>query len=135
MSPSEIASLALSFLISTVVGLLKYSESQRAALIDRRLSDHETHAKDLENKLQTEEFRIRALELQAEKFAGELKLLLQSHEHLGDTLEEIKAEIVPRSEWEHRMTSLEKGLSQIQAGLASLIGRSNIKPSIPPGER
>jgi predicted metal-dependent hydrolase len=120
MSTAEITSLAISVLVSLVVALFKHAETQRSLLMERRMDEASAHAKALETVYQGIETRTRANELQNMQLEGELKLLLQNHDHLDGALSEIKDAIVPRREWESRMLALEKGLAQIHSVLASL---------------
>lgn len=122
MTPSEVAAICFTAVVGLVVALLKYAQSQRDALMERRLNELEDKYADLLSAGKDIDMRLRTGEIQWAKFEGELKLLSQNHDHLDKSLSEIKDAIVPRAEWEHRMTAVEKLLMQIQQSLVTMQG-------------
>lgn len=71
---------------------------------------------EAENKMLME--RLRVDELATTKLEGEIRLLRSQHDHLVLAIDGIRENIVPRQEWEARMTGMEKQLTEIARKLS-----------------
>jgi len=120
------AGSALAFGVTVYIAILRYALSQKENELNRRFVEIETDVKDL-TKAQAhalESFTSRLVDEEKATIGidGEMKLLKNNHDALNNALEEIKRNMITKTEFEPRMTNLERTLNQI---LAELRGRSS----------
>jgi hypothetical protein len=80
----------------------------------------ETKSRELLDKHEKLAERLRLDEIKTVQLEGDLKLLAQRHENLDSDIREIKANQVPRIEWENRMSALDKSMKQCIDAVMSL---------------
>lgn len=114
---TSLAVAVISGVLTTVFGVvlfsLKYAVSQRDKEIDRRLDTGETASLKHDKEIEINKERLHIEEKKSVEIDGKLKLVDQTHNTFSCDLDEIKKSIVPRQEWESRMTSIDRTLEKI----------------------
>lgn len=104
---------ALSIIVGIALMALKYAISQRDKDVDRRLADQEAGARESTTDQKAIAERLRLEELKSVAAAGDIKVIQNNHSGLDQEMRDLRENIVPRQEWESRMTHIERMLQQI----------------------
>lgn len=114
------ASLAISIGVAVVGALLRYT-------IVRQDAERERRFRDLERDVDLLKTKEHAAEVAVVRVEGQLAVLRTEHESVVSVLEEIRADMIGRREWEARMNGFEESLRGIRDELqvvARLIGQA-----------
>lgn len=132
----EVAGGALSIGVALYVGIVRYAINQREKEIDRRIGETQksqaTSSRECTRELRSLADRLTTEEKATIRQDGEIRLVNQNHDSLTSDIEEIKRTMVTKSEWEPRMTALERNTNQILAELRSGSGRYSPVRQPPP---
>lgn len=107
----------MGFVGPIIFGLLKALDAQKEKEKDRRLSVIEAEQKDERQHREALAERLRLQELSAMEVRGNLKLLEQNHAGVEKDISEIKAQQVPRMEWDRVMREVDRRLDEILESL------------------
>ncbi len=113
------ASLAISIGVAIVGALLRYT-------IVRQDAERERRFRDLERDVDLLKTKEHAAEVAVVRVEGQLAVLRTEHESVVSVLEEIRADMIGRREWEARMNGFEESLRGIREQLqvvARLMGQ------------
>lgn len=115
------ASLAISIGVAVVGALLRYT-------IVRQDAERERRFRDLERDVDLLKTKEHAAEVAVVRVEGQLAVLRTEHESVVSVLEEIRADMIGRREWEARMNGFEESLRGIREQLqvvARLMGQND----------
>lgn len=115
------ASLAISIGVAVVGALLRYT-------IVRQDAERERRFRDLERDVDLLKTKEHAAEVAVVRVEGQLAVLRTEHESVVSVLEEIRADMIGRREWEARMNGFEESLRGIREQLqvvARLMGQAD----------
>lgn len=115
------ASLAISIGVAVVGALLRYT-------IVRQDAERERRFRDLERDVDLLKTKEHAAEVAVVRVEGQLAVLRSEHESVVSVLEEIRADMIGRREWEARMNGFEESLRGIREQLqvvARLMGQTD----------
>ena len=107
--------------ITLYIALAKWALTTKEKEMERQLTDHAKAIAAIDTETESIKTNAHTCEISRIKMEGELRLTQQANQTIYQDVEEIKASMVRRPEWDTRMQALEQVMHEVQKDLRRLL--------------